>query len=327
MRNLYIILKNQFYNNIQFFKKLNIIFIFFLLFIIMTRIKIVAGIKYILGKNDKENHNIIKNSNINYWWFHLDNLTSGHCIVETENINYNIIVIASNFLKKYTKIRNHLKYSICYTQIKNIKLLNKPGMVEIIKDINYFQHNSTVIFNASKYKNGHASEYIAPNGNINITNHGIGSGIYGITRLDKNKKQYKFNLENPYILKNDKECNDYIKASTELNNKLNNKDSRPLTLIAKEFCNIMTDFDEEYVYKKLKEFKGDYKNRKDIIMMPINYILMGYNYDGIYSKDTILDSYDIGNIKFTNYPSKKNKLPVNYIKKKNNENEYILNIN
>ena len=44
---------------------------------------------------------------------------------------------------------------------------------------------------------------------------------------------------------------------------------------------------------------------KNIVMMPINYILIGYNYDGIYSRETIIDNDDKGNIKFINYPSKK----------------------
>ena len=106
----------------------------------MPKTKIVDNITYILGENDKENHQIISNSDKNYWWFHLNNLTSGHCIVQTYKINHNIIIIASNFLKKYTKIKNHLIFSICYTQIKNIKCLNKPGMVEILKDINYIDN-------------------------------------------------------------------------------------------------------------------------------------------------------------------------------------------
>tara|TARA_B100001121_G_C18697415_1_gene625634 strand:+ start:3949 stop:4827 length:879 start_codon:yes stop_codon:yes gene_type:complete len=290
----------------------------------MTKTKIVNNIKYILGENDIENHQIIKESNKDHWWFHLDNLTSGHCIVMSDKINHNILIIASNFLKKYTKIRNRIKFSICYTQVKNLKILDKPGMVEIMNNINYVDHYSTNIFNASKYENGHASEYIIPNGKINITSHGIGSGIYGITRLDKSKKQYMFCLENPYILNNNDVCDNYIKASTELNEKLNNHDNTSLKVIVKDFCNIMTEFNEDYVYKKLKEFKGDYKNRKDMVMMPINYILMGLNYDGIYSRETVLDSYSKGNIKFTNYPSKKNKLPIQYFKKRNGTNEYLV---
>ena len=143
----------------------------------MTKTKTVNNITYILGENDRENHEIIKASHPEYWWFHLNSLTSGHCIVMSDKIDDNISIIASNYLKKYTKIRNRMKFSICYTQVKNLKILDKPGMVEIMNNINYVDHYSTNIFNASKYENGHASEYIIPNGKINITSHGIGSGI------------------------------------------------------------------------------------------------------------------------------------------------------
>ena len=59
-------------------------------------------------------------------------------------------------------------------------------------------------------------------------------------------------------------------------------------------------------------------------MMPINYILMNLNYDGIYSKDTIIDEFSKGNIKFISYPTKKNKTIINYFKKRNTINEYVL---
>ena len=54
------------------------------------------------------------------------------------------------------------------------------------------------------------SEYIIPSGNINITNNGIGSGVYGITKKQIQQNEYTFNLENPYILNNDDKCRSYI---------------------------------------------------------------------------------------------------------------------
>jgi hypothetical protein len=125
-------------------------------------------------------------------------------------------------------------------------------MVEIFKDINYINNFSTIIFNFSKYKITSECEFIIPNSKTNITSCGISSGISGTTRIDKSKKQYIFNLENPYILKDNKVCANYIKAFAELNKKLNNKDNISLHLIVKDFCNILVDFNEDYVYKKLK---------------------------------------------------------------------------
>lgn len=290
----------------------------------MPRSKTIACITYILGENAIENHKIIKNANYNHWWFHLDDTTSGHCIVESEKINNNIMTIAGNYIKKYSKLKNHNKVNICYTQIKNIKLLDKPGSVEFYKDINYFECYSTKIYHSSINKGGTASEYIIPQGQINITSHGIGSGIYGITKKTDKPNFYEFNLENPYILETNKSCDNYIRSSLYLNERMNNYKTHSVKFTAYEFSKLMPEFDEEYVFKKLKEFKADYKNRKDMVMMPINYILMGYNYDGIYSRNTIMDSFSKGNIKFTDYPSKKNKLPVEYFKRRSGVDEYII---
>ena len=201
----------------------------------MTKIKVVAGIKYILGENDKENHEIIKDSDSNYWWFHLDNYASGHCIVCIENINDNIKIIAGNYLKKYSKLKKNNKIKICYTQIKNLKILNTPGLVEYNKNINFFDCYSTKIYHYSKYKNGYAKEYIIPGGNINITNNGIGSGVYGTTKKQNKQEEYVFNLENPYILNDDDKCRSYINASLLLNKKLNDLENNTLQNISKLF--------------------------------------------------------------------------------------------
>ena len=291
----------------------------------MTRSKKVGKITYLLGENAIENHKILNQTNKNYWWFHLNDCESGHCIVNTDKINNDIITIAGNYIKKYSKLKNNNMVKICYSKVENIKVLDKPGMVEFYnnKKVYVFECYSTKIFHSSNYEGGNASEYIIPGGNIFITNHGIGTGIYGITKKTNSKNEYTFNLENPYILNNNEECDNYMRASLYINEMMNNNEIQ-IRNISAEFIKILPEFEEDYIVKKLKEFKSDYKNRKDMVMMPINYILMGCNFDGIYSRDTVLDSYSKGNLKFTNYPSKKNKLPIRYFKRRNNINEYII---
>jgi len=91
-------------------------------------------IKYILGKNAKENFQLIdlaKIENQNYWWFHLDKFPSGHCVVMTENINNEIINIASNFVKENSKVKNMKNIGVIYTQIKNVQKTEILGMVNI----------------------------------------------------------------------------------------------------------------------------------------------------------------------------------------------------
>ena len=51
----------------------------------------------LLGKNAKENHLLIDHADPNDWWFHIDNYPSGHCIVESTEINNELIIQASNF--------------------------------------------------------------------------------------------------------------------------------------------------------------------------------------------------------------------------------------
>jgi predicted ribosome quality control (RQC) complex YloA/Tae2 family protein len=96
------------------------------------------NIKYKLGRNAKENFVLIDEAyklNDNYWWFHLEDHPSGHCIVHTETIDKSISQYAASLVKQYSKLKEQKKVKIIYTQIKfvkknktmgEVKLLNKP---------------------------------------------------------------------------------------------------------------------------------------------------------------------------------------------------------
>ncbi len=100
-------------------------------------------IKYKLGRNAKENFELIDEAyelNNNYWWFHLEDYPSGHCIVHTELINKTIAQFAANLVKQYSKLKDQKKVKIIYTQIKFVKknktigevrILNKPTITSI----------------------------------------------------------------------------------------------------------------------------------------------------------------------------------------------------
>ncbi len=94
-----------------------------------------SDIKFKLGRNAKENFQLIDEATIindNYWWFHLEDHQSGHCIVHTENIEKSIIVFAGNLVKQYSKLKNEKKVKIIYTQIKNVQKTKTMGQVNII---------------------------------------------------------------------------------------------------------------------------------------------------------------------------------------------------
>ena len=92
-------------------------------------------ILYRLGKNAKENHLLIDDADKNDWWFHLDNLPSGHCIVEkTEELQISEIIFAANLVKNNSKYKNNRNLKVCYTQVKNIKKGKNPGQVILLKE-------------------------------------------------------------------------------------------------------------------------------------------------------------------------------------------------
>ena len=93
---------------------------------------IFEEIKFVLGKNSTENFQLIdmaKEENENYWWFHLDNMPSGHCVIYSENPNKNQIKMAGLFVKENSKAKYFKKVPIIYTQLKNVKKTKTIGEV------------------------------------------------------------------------------------------------------------------------------------------------------------------------------------------------------
>lgn len=98
---------------------------------ITTKIDI-EGLFYpvLIGKNAKGNEEIIKMSNQEDTWFHLENLSSPHIILKNEGdiIPKRYINQVASMLFEYKKNapRNS---NVIYTQVKNVKLTNVLGTV------------------------------------------------------------------------------------------------------------------------------------------------------------------------------------------------------
>ena len=182
-----------------------------------------------------------------------------------------------------------------------------------------------------------ASEYIKPGGKINITSHGLGSGIYGfsVPWYENNKqslpdyfsegKKLVVKINRPYILTSDEHCNSLIRWSTAINDTLQKFKKKFKTkrlsykLISSLCATQFNKFSERKLTAKkcrtaLKKFFKDYWSRKDYVCMPINYILDELRYDGIYATDTSCDSMSKGNIKFMCPYEKAKTVLVNKIK-------------
>ena len=191
----------------------------------------------------------------------------------------------------------------------------------------------------SPFPGGNASEYIIPKGKIDITSHGMGSGIYGLSQQYINKnppfttehsEPYEFKIQLPYVINDEDECQRYVSASKTIMRylqKFRDKENKNQELyteekinsifsdIAQQFIDIIHDpsdlehkwdFEHKNVSKALSEFWYDYNNRTDMVEMPINYILKKEGNDGVISKVGVsCHSWHKGDVKFIPYPTYK----------------------
>lgn len=194
-------------------------------------------------------------------------------------------------------------------------------VIKIVGSGQNFGNRGKEIIHYSNFFGGNAAEYIVPNGNITITSHGLGSGIYGLSQdyIDKNppnitlSNRYTFIVENPYIISTEEQADNYIESSMNIMRCLESTIKREKVLdiytidhIVKNFVCNMPAFSIETVTSALLEFCNDYYFRKDAVEMPINYILKKVGYDGVVSEEgTSTHSWSKGNVKFIDYPTYK----------------------
>lgn len=92
--------------------------------------------KIIVGRNSKENWNLIDFSDKEDLWFHVEDKPSCHAFIvkpfNCESIPKNIIIRAAQLCKIYSKYKNDKKVKIIYTKINNIKKGKDIGSVTII---------------------------------------------------------------------------------------------------------------------------------------------------------------------------------------------------
>lgn len=82
-----------------------------------------------IGKNAEENTQLFKEAHQDDWWFHLDSFPSAHVYVSEltpENIQ-----LAAETIKEKSKFKNLKNVKVVYTQKRNLRLGDKPGLVII----------------------------------------------------------------------------------------------------------------------------------------------------------------------------------------------------
>jgi predicted ribosome quality control (RQC) complex YloA/Tae2 family protein len=84
----------------------------------------------LIGQTQKENDQILRNCDQNDTWFHLENISGPHFILQNggENIPKRYFnQIASLFPEFKNNLPN--RFSVIYTELKNVKLTKIPGQV------------------------------------------------------------------------------------------------------------------------------------------------------------------------------------------------------
>lgn len=94
------------------------------------------GVLVIVGENRKENDAIVKESDGEDIWFHVENHPSGHAIYTGDNISKDAIIKVATLVKEQSKLKNNAKVSINYIQRKYIKPTKNPGQVSLLKSAN-----------------------------------------------------------------------------------------------------------------------------------------------------------------------------------------------
>ena len=97
-------------------------------------IKNIDNIIFRLGKNAKENFELIDCASKDDYWFHIDDEPSGHCIVAHNIMTKEIIITASLMVKENSKFKDKKNVKIIYTQISNIKKTKILGQVIILNN-------------------------------------------------------------------------------------------------------------------------------------------------------------------------------------------------
>ena len=96
-------------------------------------ISINDNITYRLGKNAKENFELIDNADKEDWWFHLDGFPSGHCVIDSDVIDNQMKIIAGTLVKENSKQKNYKNVKIVFTQIKHVVKMKQVGSVLLTK--------------------------------------------------------------------------------------------------------------------------------------------------------------------------------------------------
>jgi len=93
----------------------------------------IEGTIYRIGQNDKDNTDLIKNSENEWFWFHLEKFPSCHVIICKSEISGAEITTAAQLVKDNSKYKFN-NIGINYCQVKNLVHGDKAGSVSFVSN-------------------------------------------------------------------------------------------------------------------------------------------------------------------------------------------------
>lgn len=94
---------------------------------------IVENITYRIGRNATDNTQLIKDSNPEWIWFHLDKFPSSHVVICTNDPNESMIQIAGSLVKEYSKYK-FKNIGVNYCKINNLIHEKDAGSVSFLSN-------------------------------------------------------------------------------------------------------------------------------------------------------------------------------------------------
>ena len=85
-------------------------------------------------EHNNSNNTIIKTSNKNDIWFHLDKISGPHFVLQNNGDTIPKRYL-NNIANMFPNFKSNLsnRYTVIYTEIKNVKLTTTPGQVNVSK--------------------------------------------------------------------------------------------------------------------------------------------------------------------------------------------------
>ena len=94
------------------------------------------NVQICLGKNEKGNEMLCKNSEQDHYWLHLQSDSSPHAIVYNHIEDKVSLQEAAKLVKMFSKLKDKRNVKVIYCQLNNIKLTKNAGKVILLNNPN-----------------------------------------------------------------------------------------------------------------------------------------------------------------------------------------------